>query len=82
MKTVYGHIAAIELDFEAFLDVDFAKGVADADTRADTVNSKNFNIDTTAGTAVILLIATCKLMIAVLSTRKQRRRLSQDRGAA
>ncbi|ASM48668.1 MSHA pilin protein MshA [Pseudoalteromonas espejiana DSM 9414] len=55
VATVYGYPAATEAAFEAFLDVDFADGSADADGTADTVDSKDFNIDatTTAGTAVI-----------------------------
>ncbi|MBB1290109.1 prepilin-type N-terminal cleavage/methylation domain-containing protein [Pseudoalteromonas sp. SR43-6] len=54
VDTVYGYPAATEAAFEAFLDVDFADGTADVDGTDDTVDSKDFNIDTaTANKAII-----------------------------
>ena len=54
VPTVYGYPAATEAAFEAFLDVDFADGTADVDGTPDTVDSKDFNIDTaTANKAII-----------------------------
>ena len=54
VDTVYGYPAATKAAFEAFLDVDFADGTANVDGTPDTVDSKDFNIDTsTTGTAII-----------------------------